>query len=592
MSNQRRSALDLSGIELISAVALFAAILVGFALVTRNASGVAKPSIEIEQCANLDSSCDSSSPSNWQKGNLGQSNSLYFEGQSVPYRSVLSGLSIGQTYVVRLEWDTTEGGKHALDYLTSFDRTEPGADPCAIALCSGPSDTIGIPLDPNVSSAGVTQIGGQVFDLWGGTFTSAGTTVLNTGNLCSRSSCTIASNPSGYSPSGSYEGSSQTSLEIYFTASASTVVLAWGGHISSRLDWGFGNSAVDQSGAPYRMRLTDLRCSDVSNCGTGQKDLSLSSTAVVFPGQVAMVKQSDVESGDEFDFTASPSPLDNFVNSEPVTGVAALDNDQAETKEDCPPEGDWWHFVLTPNSGDYRFVSMVLNLGSTAITVLLEDMVLNSGQFDNVFVAVPGGFQITDLAKAGSTAVFEPNSERIKFVLSHVCEGPPTTTTSTTSTSSTSTTSTTSTSTTSTTSTSSTSSTSTTSTSTTTPTSSTSTTNPAISTSSTTSTSTSTSAPTSTSSTSTTASPPIVIVPAVPIRPAEVTTTPPSTTSAPTTTEEAVILPAEIPSDSTLPSTGSSTRTTSVLGLLLLAIGGLGLVLLAIRSTTTKERNS
>ena len=320
MNGNRRSGLDLSGVELISAIILFTAILIGFVLVTRDASGASKPSVEIEQCANLDSTCDAADPANWQKGNLGQSNALYFEGQSVPYRSVLSGLTVGRTYVVRIEWDTTENGKHALDYLTSFDRTEPGADPCAIALCAGPSDTLGIPLDPNVAGAGVTQVGSQVFDLWGGTFTAAGSTVPNTGNLCGSASCTVASNPSGYSLSGTYGGSSQTSVEVYFSATAPTAVLAWGGHISSRLDWGFGNSAVDLSGSPYHMRLTDLRCSDVTNCSTGQMDLSLSSTAVVFPGQITIVKQSDVETDDMFGFTASPAPLGDFVLVDDGTG--------------------------------------------------------------------------------------------------------------------------------------------------------------------------------------------------------------------------------------------------------------------------------
>ena len=512
MSSRRRSVLELSNAELVSAIVLFASILVGFVLVTRDASGASKPSIEIEQCANLDATCDASHSAKWQKGNLGQNNALYFEGQSVPYRSVLSGLSTGQTYAVRIEWDTTENGKHAFDYLTSFDRTEPGADPCAIALCSGSSDTLGIPLDPNVSGAGVTQIGGQVFDLWGGTFTAAGSTVPNTGNLCGPASCTVTSNPSGYSLSGIYEGSSQTSVEVYFAATSPTAVLAWGGHIASRLDWGSGNSAVDLSGSPYHMRLTALRCSDFTNCSTGNMDLSLSTTAVVYPGQITIVKEADVETSDEFEFTAS-TPLEGFV---------LVDDGSESNKKVFDGITDFQEYFiseLTSDGWDFDSVDC--------------DLVVDRGGG----YSVNGPDIVIDLAEGESIMCTFKNTQVVS-------------------------------------------------------TSSTTSTSTSTSTSSTTSTSTSTSAPTSTSSTSTTASPPIVIVPAVPIRPAEVTTTPPSTTSAPTTTEEAVILPAEIPSDSTLPSTGSSTRTTSVLGLLLLAIGGLGLVLLAIRSTTTKERNS
>ena len=531
MSSRRRSVLELSNAELVSAIVLFASILVGFVLVTRDASGASKPSIEIEQCANLDATCK------WQKGNLGQSNALYFEGQSVPYRSVLSGLSTGQTYAVRIEWDTTENDKHAFDYLTSFDRTEPGADPCAIALCSGLRSKLGIPLDPNVSGAGVTQIGGQFFDLWGGTFTAAGSTVPNTGNLCGPASCTVTSNPSGYSLSGTYEGSSQTSVEVYFAATSPTAVLAWGGHIASRLDWGSGNSAVDLSGSPYHMRLTALRCSDFTNCSTGNMDLSLSTTAVVYPGQITIVKEADVETSDEFEFTAS-TPLEGFV---------LVDDGSESNKKVFDGITDFQEYFiseLTSDGWDFDSVDcdLVVDRGG-GYSVNGPDIVIDLAEGESIMCT----FKNTQVVSTSSTTSTSTST-------STSTNAPTSTSTSTTSTS----------------------------TSTSAPTS-TSTSAP---------TSTSTSAPTSTSSTSTTASPPIVIVPAVPIRPAEVTTTPPSTTSAPTTTGEAVILPAEIPSDSTLPSTGSSTRTTSVLGLLLLAIGGLGLVLLAIRSTTTKERNS
>lgn len=428
MSATKQNGLAVSSSEVIASVLLFAAILVGFVLVTSEASGTPKPSIEIEQCSNLGSTCDSSDPRNWQKGNLGTNNSDYSEGQSVPYRSVLSGLSAGQTYVVRIEWDTTEGGKHALDYLTNFNRTVLDADPCAVELCSGASDTLEIPLDPKVSADMVIQIGSQVFDLWGGTFVSPDSEVPNNGDLCGGSTCTISSNPSAYSHTGDDAGSSQSSIEVYFSASAATAVLAWGGHISSQGDWGSSNSAIDLPGSPYHMRLTDLRCSDVENCSTGKKDLSLS--------------------------TSSPSDTSSTSSSSTSTSTTS-------------------------------------------------------------------------------------------------------TSTSSTSTSSTSSTSTSS----------STSSTSTTSSS-----------NPSTST-----------------STSTSSVPTPTTLPGLPILPAEVTTTSPAPTTVSTTTEpigEVVVLPAEIATDSTLPSTGSSSRSMGAIGLLLLATGGLGLVLLAIRSTTTKERNS
>ncbi|MBU3688673.1 MAG: LPXTG cell wall anchor domain-containing protein [Actinobacteria bacterium] len=254
--------------------------LFGFALSQRDASGQPKASVSIEQCANANSTCDSASPSNWVTGNLNRNNSSYPEGNSVPYRAIISGLVSGETYAVRIEWDSTESIHHALDFLTDFDRTESGADPCAGVTCGTGPATLGIPSDPNVVAGGVTPIGGQAFHLWGGSFAGSGSTVSNLGNLCAGATCTIGSNPSAYLLTGDYTGSSKTSLELYFTASSPTVVLAWGGHVATQTDWGLGKSASALQGSPYHMRVVDFRCSDAANCSAGNQDLSMRATAV------------------------------------------------------------------------------------------------------------------------------------------------------------------------------------------------------------------------------------------------------------------------------------------------------------------------
>ena len=284
----------------------------GFAMITSPARGDAKASVEIEQCSNSPSTCDSSHASNWQKGNLGSSNSLYLEGQSVPYRSVISGLTVGESYAVRIGWDSTVNGRHAIDYLTDFDRTESGADPCATALCSGSPATLDIPIDSRITDGGVSQVGGQSFSLWGGLFVAEGSTVSNTGNLCATATCTIADNPTAYGFSGTYADGSHTSIEIFFTATSTSAVLAWGGHISSRLDWGATASAVDIAGSPYHMSLNDFRCTDATNCSAGERDLSMNSDAIVFPGSITITKEADPQGSTSFGFTGSPSPLGAF----------------------------------------------------------------------------------------------------------------------------------------------------------------------------------------------------------------------------------------------------------------------------------------
>src|SRR5215471_6819663 len=60
--------------------------------------------------------------SNWINGNLNQNDSHYGEGDSVPFRMDLTGLT-GSTHTLVIQFDyTVTSGNHAYDYLTSFDR--------------------------------------------------------------------------------------------------------------------------------------------------------------------------------------------------------------------------------------------------------------------------------------------------------------------------------------------------------------------------------------------------------------------------------------------------------------------------------------
>ncbi|MFM1789723.1 MAG: hypothetical protein RLZZ526_50 [Actinomycetota bacterium] len=242
----------------------------------------ATTSVQLDQCANLGTTCDTSHPSQWQNGNLGASNSHYSEGESVPYRATLVDLTVGETYGVQLEWDTTQSGLHALDYLTSVARTETTADGCAGITCSAPVSTLPIPIDSLVTAAGVTQVAAQSIRIDGGTFPASGAVITNSGDLCGLASCTLTANPSAYSHTGTFAGTSTASTTVYFTASAPTIVLSWSGHIASQADWGAGNSASSINGSPYHMRLIDFVCSN-KNCSVGNQDRSMSSGAIIAP---------------------------------------------------------------------------------------------------------------------------------------------------------------------------------------------------------------------------------------------------------------------------------------------------------------------
>ncbi|HEX7795785.1 MAG TPA: hypothetical protein VF456_15590, partial [Vicinamibacterales bacterium] len=238
----------------------------------------------LDQCANGALPGDPTpcqSDTEWINGNLGSSKSHYFEGDSIPYRLEMSGLSLVGSHTVTIEWDTTQNGKHAIDYITTFNRTVATANPCAgIAGCGSPT-TFPIPADLQVSSAGVTQIAGD-FTLYGGTISSV----------------------SSYSyPDGlGFAGNETAKITITFNTTVSNPVLAWGGHIATRLNWGSANSAVAISGSPFHTRLIDIDGSG------GNQDRSLSADAVIFPSSITVIKQAVPEGSTTFPFSTTSNP--------------------------------------------------------------------------------------------------------------------------------------------------------------------------------------------------------------------------------------------------------------------------------------------
>jgi uncharacterized repeat protein (TIGR01451 family) len=275
-----------------AALAVLVAALVATPVVIAQAGAPASPAIttaqtsggnaaaDLDQCRNGPMSdpvvCTGSA---WVNGNANAIQAHYLEGDSIVYRMRFDNLAL-TSHTVTIEWDSTQNGKHAIDYLTTYNRTEVGATPCSgVAGCAG-ATTFPIPVDPFVAADGVSQVPG-VFTMYNGTITGA----------------------SAYVRAGSFAGNSQTSITITFTAANATPVLAWSGHISTRADWGFDNSAVAISGSPYHMRLLDL------DGQGGNQDRSLSTDAVVFPATITIVKDALPDDATSFPFTASGAEM-------------------------------------------------------------------------------------------------------------------------------------------------------------------------------------------------------------------------------------------------------------------------------------------
>ena len=354
----------------------------------------AAASASLNQCANdkaLSLSSDGCEQANeWENGNLGASKSVYSEGDSIPYRMLFGDLALG-THTVTIEWDTTKGGKHAIDYLTDFDRTVTTADPCAgVAGCvlNAGFDTV-IPVDPQL--APVVPVIGH-FTMWGGTVNSV--------------------SAYSYAAGSGFAGDKSARLTLTFTATAANPVLAWGGHIATRQDWGLSGSAIAISGSPYHTRLIDLDGSG------GNQDRSLSAAAVIFPSSITIVKDATPNGATSFPFTASPSPLTAFslVDDGTTANTRVFSNITAFTTysvAETVPAG--WTLtgrvcsVTSPNGGSQTEsgasgVSINLKEGEN-VTCTFSNTRLGTVELTKVWSGTPGSTTLNIGTAAGGSQV-------------------------------------------------------------------------------------------------------------------------------------------------------------------------------------------
>ena len=237
------------------------------------------------QCANggrgsTELSC---ADGNWQFGNLNRNNSQWVEGEFVPYRALITNLTVGSSYTITISYGTTKNGKHAIDYLGTWDQSTlapngpGGADACVnVDPCSAPT-TAPIPLDPTLTAAnpGIQPAGN--FTIWNGTITDV----------------------SDYTTTGTYATTSDTSITLTYTANAEDVVIAFGGHISSRVDWSLTGTAISISGSPY-------------HASVGGGDRSMDVDAAILPAYIIIIKEVttltlDTTATFAFNFTYTPA---------------------------------------------------------------------------------------------------------------------------------------------------------------------------------------------------------------------------------------------------------------------------------------------
>src|SRR5512143_3256516 len=195
--------------------------------------------VDLDQCANQTTPCS------WQNGDLNGNNSAYAEGDVVPFRLAIEGLSAG-SHSIHINYDFTAGGHEAYDFLATYNATET-VDLCATgggavsSMCPTPPPPAvqSFPSDPfvvpgtlgSLSVAGAEAAGGvsRNLTMFGGTITSI----------------TPASGPVH---SGSTGGNSSADFVVTFNATGSAVLLAWGGHLAASSYWMNTDGSADGAG--------------------------------------------------------------------------------------------------------------------------------------------------------------------------------------------------------------------------------------------------------------------------------------------------------------------------------------------------------
>jgi hypothetical protein len=283
-------------------------------------------------------------PPDWVNGNAGASNAHYREGESIPYRLRLDGLSLG-THTVVIEWDTRHSSVNAIDYITYYDRIAETVEPLL-----GLSGNYGSPAFVTIPTPGLTN---------GATIATNSFTALPANDK--RLTFYNANNLNFlYSEAPLTASQTATSLQITFNATASNVLFVWGGHIASRGDWGANNSASGISGSPYHTRLLSLDGSG------GNQDRSLSAAAVAPPQGCALSNDNidvcDIPSVTTHSGVGVPGQTYSFSIVNSGGSNAAITG----TPDTDPSDGTISAQVTTSGEGSYTITATTSTGGGTA----------------------------------------------------------------------------------------------------------------------------------------------------------------------------------------------------------------------------------
>jgi uncharacterized repeat protein (TIGR01451 family) len=389
--------------------------------------------VDLDQYANVDAA--------WQNGDLNGNNSAYSEGEVVPFRLAIEGLSPG-SHTIHINYDFTAGGHEAYDFLATWNATEsPGLCDAGgggvSSMCPGLGsvDTKAFPSDPfqpgtatgSKTKSGLTVAGAEAFSgvsrdltMYGGTITSI----------------------SGPTHAGAVGNNSTGDFLVTFdkVGDDGAVLFSWGGHLAESAYWkdkqDGNNGASTISGAPWHMRTQQL-----DNSSNKNQDRSIQPSAIVpLPGLeiTKTASSSQVSPGDTFTYTitvantgsatASPVVITDDLNDS-LTGVSATYDINPGSGQDgtctvgagnsisCPASGT---ISLAKSDGDevapendVVAVTVTATAPSDSCPTLLNTASAQLGNetpitSDQVTVDVVGCAPVLEITKEASTSQVSP----------------------------------------------------------------------------------------------------------------------------------------------------------------------------------------
>jgi len=270
---------------------------------------------------NLNTACGVGPDQDWANGDINGQNSAYREGDSIPYRLIITGISDGM-HTVTLEHEFTKAGIFAIDRLTGPSLTQQQNDcgsgsQSAFSDCdtiaTSSSDIPGEVALPNATQPSLPN-DGNLFTFIGANHLTPGT--LNdipnsremTAGYPSTQTFSFGSFGANVTQTGLSTGDSNRLFSFNFTmgncittggGKGCSVVFSWSGHISSAADWGDGKGASSISGAPFHMYIDGVDGSG----GAQQRSVQLG--AIILPSTITIHKATSPTGGTGFGFTTT-----------------------------------------------------------------------------------------------------------------------------------------------------------------------------------------------------------------------------------------------------------------------------------------------